>query len=443
MGSSGASSMGSSARTTDTPRTGVLGSVSTPTAFWACLVVIVAGTLLVGAIAARAATLRRDAVDSARTGSAQLLDDAESLHVALADADAVASSTFLRAGMEPETLRARYATDILQAGQALAAINANRGLTVAEAEAAARIGERLAVYAELVATARTNNRLGFAVGAAYQRRASDVMQNELLPAATNLYESAARQLDADQRAGTSRTTQAGLVIAGAVVCGVLVIVHTIVSVRTRRVLNLGLCAAALLVGGLCATAIVRLEGQRDAILRSRSEGSDPMLVLSTTRILALRSVSDANLDLIERGTVPEYAEDFDRTTASIGDRDGGSGLLALAKADATDRSARARIDSIIALYADFLDVHDRVAAMAARFEFAAATELAVGARAEAGSALDQALGAEIERARHQFDVHVDEAAGQVERLPLILFVIALVAGACAVGGMTPRIREYR
>ena len=134
-----------------------------------------------------------------------------------------------------------------------------------------------------------------------------------------------------------------------------------------------------------------------------------MLVLSTTRILALRSVSDANLDLIERGTVPEYAEDFDRTTASIGDRDGRSGLLALAKADATDRSARARIDSIIALYADFLDVHDRVAAMAARFEFAAATELAVGARAEAGSALDQALGLVLAAC---VQVHAGRPSGQ-------------------------------
>ena len=49
---------------------------------------------------------------------------AEDLYVALADADAAASTAFLRAGLEPEELRARYLDDLETAGAQLALIAA-------------------------------------------------------------------------------------------------------------------------------------------------------------------------------------------------------------------------------------------------------------------------------------------------------------------------------
>jgi hypothetical protein len=435
--------MGANARATETLEPRRLAAISTPVAFWTCLFAVVGGLLALAMVGVRAANERRDGVATVGVDAARLLDDTESLYVALADADAVASSGFLLAGLETRERRSRYDADIQQAGQQLAAISANSELSATDRAAVARISEQLVVYSDLIATARANSRLGHPVGAAYQRDASDVMQHQLLPAAQSLYAGAARQLDEGQRAGTSRDLQVVLIAVTVAVVLLLVLVQVFVSVRTRRLLNIGLAAATALAIGLCVTTIVKLEAQREALVRAQSEGSDPMLVLSTARILALRSLNDENLDLIERGTETTHIADFDAVTASIGDREATSGVLGTASAHAVDDAARARIDSIVGLYAAYLDVHARVRELTDKDEYDLATDVAVGDQAEAAAALDGALADEIERSRSMFERHADTASLRVNQLPLTVLVIVVVAIAFAIGGMWPRLREYR
>ena len=124
-----------------------------------------------------------------------MLVDAEDLYLALADADATASTIFLRAGVEPPELRARYLEDLQRAGRQLATITADRDLSATAQDAIATISEALPEYASLVEAARTNNRLDFPVGAAYQREASHLMSSTILPAATTVFEDAGRQLE--------------------------------------------------------------------------------------------------------------------------------------------------------------------------------------------------------------------------------------------------------
>jgi hypothetical protein len=435
--------MGVPARATDDREPHRIVAISTPAAFWACLFAVVIGLLALALVGVRAATERRDAVEAVGVDAARLLDDTESLYVALADADAVASSGFLRAGLETRDGRSRYESDITQAGEQLAAISANSKLSGTDRAAVARISEQLAVYSDLIATARANSRLGHPVGAAYQRDASEVMQDELLPGALRLYTAAAGQLDEAHRTGTSRDLQAAAIAVSVGVVALLALVQIFVSVRTRRLLNIGLGAATALVIAMCATTVMTLEEQRDALVRSQAEGSDPMLVLSTARILALRSLSDENLYLIERGTEQSYLADFDAVTASIGDRQASSGVLGTASTHAADAAARSRIDSIADLYAAYLDVHARVQALADEYEYGLATDLAVEEQADAAAALDRALAEEIDRARQTFDRHTDAASSRVDQLPLVVFLFALTAIACAVVGMWPRLREYR
>ena len=104
-------------------------------------------------------------------------------------------------------------------------------------------------------------------------------------------------------------------MAGVVVIALIVAAHLFVTVRTRRLLNAGLIGAAFVVLAVCTLTWVGLRSQRDALTRSQHEGSDPLLELSTARILALRSMSDENLDLIERGTDKADMEDFEAVTA--------------------------------------------------------------------------------------------------------------------------------
>ena len=86
---------------------------------------------------------------------------------------------------------------------------------------------------------------------------------------------------------------------------------------------MGLLGATVLVAALGAWTLVGSTAQGSALVRSQREGSDQLIVLSRARILALRSLSDENLRLIERGTeASDLEEDFAAVTTSVGGADG-------------------------------------------------------------------------------------------------------------------------
>ena len=64
-------------------------------------------------------------------------------------------------------------------------------------------------------------------------------------------------------------------------------------------------------------ALVAVDEQQEALIRSQREGSDQLIVLSNARIFALRARSNENLHLIERGAEPSFLEDFDTIQAFI------------------------------------------------------------------------------------------------------------------------------
>ena len=109
-------------------------------------------------------------------------------------------------------------------------------------------------------SARANNAQGFPVGAAYLRKASATMHNEILPTATDLYRDAASQLRDHYEAGTSTLTLVLVLVAGVGMLALLVVVQIFVRRRSNRLLNLGLVAATVLVVGLLGWTLVRFAG---------------------------------------------------------------------------------------------------------------------------------------------------------------------------------------
>jgi hypothetical protein len=417
-------------------------AVSTPAALWLSLCSLVIGLLVFGAIGVRVVTERQAAVETVRSEGSPLVFETESLYVALADADAAETTAFLQAGLEPQELRDRYDTDIAQAGGELAEIGRS-GVLPGDARASlVSLNQHLPTYTGDIESARTNNRLGYPVGAAYQRQASDVMQQKLLPAALILYETSARHLDGGHRAGSQRDVEVVLVVAGVAVIALLTGIHLFVTARTRRLLNAGLIGAAVVVLAVCTWTAVGLHAQRDALARSQREGSDPLLVLSTARLLALRSMSDENLDLIERGTNTADMKDFESVTASIAGSNQSPGLLDQAVGAAVDDATVARLSELETLHAEFLAAHDRVRGLAAK-DYTKAISAAVTAEAPASARLDAAFQREIETSRNNLDVRADEAAARLRHLEYAIFLAALLGVAAVAAGMWPRIREYR
>lgn len=185
--------------------------------------VLMVTAIALGAIAATAATHRRDAARSASKSSEPQLLRAEGIYASLSAADATAATTFLTGGIEPSGRRAQYLHDLDAAGTQLTALTRHAGSSADTRVPAATLAQQLPIYTGLVESARANNRQGFPVGAAYLRRASGLMRTELLPAAERLYMLEAQRMNDDYREGTRNLGLIVSVVVAAVLFLLLVL----------------------------------------------------------------------------------------------------------------------------------------------------------------------------------------------------------------------------
>jgi hypothetical protein len=125
----------------------------------------------------------------------------------------------------------------------------------------------LPVYTGLVEEARSNNRQGVPVGAAYLRRASELMRTQLLPAAERLSVVEAQRADADYRDGTRNTGLIVAVVLGGLLLVGLVVTQVAVGRFTNRVLNVPMLVATVILVGLGAWMVVGLVSEQNALRR--------------------------------------------------------------------------------------------------------------------------------------------------------------------------------
>jgi hypothetical protein len=215
-----------------------------------------------------------------------------------------------------------------------------------------------------------------------------------------------------------------------------------VTWRSRRWLNAGLLVAVGLVVGAALVASALLRRHADALVESHDEGADLVVSLSAARILTLRSVSDENLDLIERGTVAEYVPDFDRSLASIG-AGGAGGLLGRAATAAPDDVTRAALARLRERYGDYVTAHDEVRRLDEQGDYRGAVEAAVTTEAAAADAVDKELVTLIDTSSTRLGRAADRARDLGVVLPVLMALAALAAAAAVVIGLWQRLREYR
>jgi len=433
---------------------------TTPGRLRAASAILVVGLLVFAAVTTLATEARSRAAGAVETKSAPELVAAENLYASLADADATASTIFLRAGLEPHELRTRYLDDVQQAGQHLAEVSRTLYASSAAQGAIGTISEQLPAYTGLVEAARANNAQGYPVGAAYLRKASTTMRNEILPAATNLYRDAALHLNDNYQSGTSSLTLGAVVAAGLAMLALLIAVQVFVRRRANRLLNVGLVGATVLVIGLFGWTLVRFSSAHDALSRAQQRGSDSVEVLSSARILALRAQNDENLALIERGTGDVYVAEFDRLVRQLGGRDGTGGLLGYAAGLADRTGDGTRVRSLATPLATLQKVHDEVRKRDDDGKYNEAVGLSVGtSRADvqstlasvggAGQELQAAdrfqhdLRADITRARARLATAAHDARAGFGVLEVAVPLLAILAGLLVLLGLERRIGEYR
>jgi hypothetical protein len=415
-------------------------AATTPGRLRLVMVASVLAALLAGIALAAETAVRRDAADAVTTRDEPLLVAADQLYASLSDADATAATTFLRGGIEPAGLRARYLADLRRSTAQLAALG-RRVQGSSEAAAVAAIGANVPVYTGLIETARANNRQGFPVGAAYLRQASSLMRGTILPAAARLYAAQAQHLSDHERTGTRA---AGAVLA-LLVClaalAVLVVSQVFVARRTHRVFNVPLVAATVVLLALIVWAAFALTSARRSLVKAQRDGSDAVQVLSAARIVRLRAQADESLALVARGGGDVNLADFaiaDRLLSPPG------GLLG--EASRVTRRTGTNVDDLAATWRGIRAEHARIVRLEDAANFPAAIRLAVGNRsreAALGDRMNRRFGALIAAGQERFEEAASDARSRLDVLVVGIPLLIVVAAGLAVLGLQTRINEYR
>jgi hypothetical protein len=418
---------------------------STPGRLTSLMVTLLAIGLAAGVAGIVGSAQRSSLVEGVRTRSGPLAVHAQELYRSLSDADATAAIAFLSNGVEPAELRSRYQSDIAAATAALAAAAAG---SESDQPAIRQLSAQLPIYTGLVETARTFNRLGLPVGAAYLREASGLMRDQLLPAAQQLYRLQTDRLSAE-RDGAAGVPWLALLLVLATMAA-LIWAQLRLSRMTHRLLNLGLLTATLATVIMVlwiGTAWVAGAGLLNAADR---EGSAQVNLLATARIAALQARADEALTLVARGNGAAFERDFTAQMDRLVGVGRSSSLLDQARSAATDDAVRRAVDSAIADAKGWLKVHQQLRAVDDGGNYSDAVKLAVGA--ETGSAatifnrLDGALGQAIKITSTAFDRRSADAAGALGGQTgggVVLTVLLLATLAGITIGFQKRIAEYR
>jgi tetrahydromethanopterin S-methyltransferase subunit G len=407
--------------------------------FTAALVVV---SVLVGVFTAINVQSRAQALDNLTARSGPLSVAAQDLYRALSDADATANSAFLSGGVEPREVRLRYEQDIAEAENALAiAVAAREPADLADPKGSlAVLSSQLSVYTGVVEAARANNLQGNPVGAAYQREASNLMRETLLPAAQRLYDEEIATVSSDQDSAASWPVIE--LLLGLVVLVLLFYVQRFVRRRTRRRLNVGLVLATVaslvsLVWVLAATF-----GVMANVAASRENGSEQTKVLADARINALAARGDETLTLVARGSGGEFDDRYKATRQELATQQ-----LPDARDLATDDEVRQNVQSAIDQEIAWNNVHDEIREADDGGDYLKAVDLALSTETDGAAArfdqVDESLKNAITDTTATFEQEVSQASGALSGTVIGVILLALVAAAGAVTGIWQRLKEYR
>jgi hypothetical protein len=349
---------------------------------------------------------------------------AQNLYAALSAADAAAATAFL-SGIETAPLRARYQQALADAASALA--DATAGATDANTrKAVAEISAQLAAYTGLVESARANSRQGHAVGSAYLREASWLMQSTLLPGAAKIFTGNLAAVDEDQRAvGSTPWIGLALLVLVLVAIGVG---SVLLSRRTNRQFNIGLVVAAAVVLVVIAWIAVATRLATNSIEESRTEGTARFGQLAEARILAQQARTDETLQLTARGDITASEKSFYGHIDELG-RLVGTGPSATADGVAKwTASHRKQVESYLG------------------GDYPAAVARAIGTDPDGSAAqfvvVESSLRDEIEQTRATLRDRVSEAGVFLAWSPTGTLVLMVVAAGATLVGLWPRLEEF-
>ncbi|MGF1429363.1 hypothetical protein [Kitasatospora sp. LaBMicrA B282] len=251
---------------------------------------------------------RSSAADQVLTHSQPLDQTAAQIYRSLADADTTAAQGFLLAGNEPQELQQKYQKDLSDAAQLLTRAAAQSVGNDQAQTSIEQLNQQLPDYAGLVETAKTDDRQGLPLGAAYLRYASNAMQTQLLPTAQQLGTAEQGRLDRDY--GAAQSTPWAAYVLGALLLAGLGWVQLRLFRRTNRVFNPGLLSATAALLATLAWLTAGVTSADSALADSRTHGAAPLAVLDQAQQASIKARTAENLNLVARGATTQYADQW-------------------------------------------------------------------------------------------------------------------------------------
>jgi hypothetical protein len=424
----------------------------TPTVLRAARLIVAVLIALAGVLGVGAAASRWSAIQEITGRTESQSADAATVHRALAAADTAVISEFVDGAAEPADL-ARQVDDELSVAVAGLARATGRVDDPDAAAAITTLGAELPRYVGLVEQARADRRSGAPVDQAQLERASDLMQNSMLPVAERLRQRQAQALDSAY--ARVATVPAALLVLTVVLVAVMSAVQLWMTRRFRRGLNLGMVMAtgAVVAAVLGWTMTTLVSAGYLARSQAHSQAIDNALVpaqivalrarTAEGLVAALRARTAAGLVVAGQGDSPAAEREFDDSMRRL---TGSAGPLATSADLVSDPVARSRLVDAAAAAIDYRAAQDQLRQADAEGRQADAVRLAraTGPLSSAGAfaRLDGGLTATVDAERAAFTAQMKQAAAAQIGLVLMTAALAVFAGVASAKGIVARLREY-
>jgi hypothetical protein len=258
--------------------------------------VVTAVLLLATAVAGwAAATALRSGTDRIRNNAGPVLVATQQLVSSLAEADAAATAAFLSRPEDRES-RALYEQALARASAQIEDVSALIGADPVTHESLKDLSVAVIRYAGLVEAARATNRAGIAEAPGYLVDALNLLGATVADDATRLTDATQRRFERDE---DRRDTGVLPAVAVAVVAlGVLVAAQLWTFRQSRRVVNLPMAVATLLLVGAIGWLVAATFQSRTDIETARADGYDSITLTSRIQTAAYRAKADETVALI-------------------------------------------------------------------------------------------------------------------------------------------------
>lgn len=435
---------------------------TSPGLLWVVSTVLVLAILAAGGAMAASSQSRQADLNKLVNGTEPLSYASQELFNSLSVADSVATTSFIQDGAGTGADDAAYTHALQNATQSvIRAANGIEDPSSRDMRLVLEIQQKLPDYVSLIAEAKVNNRVSNPVGGAYIAQASELMQNDLLTAASELYTRTNARVG-EQQVGLTRPMWFPLSgLLAAVV--MLVLAQFRLAALTNRRLNAGYGTATILMTlallWTVGSAVVTWHAGANGLTRA----AEPLETLTSVRIEAQQTRTTEALSLVRR----EYS-DAERTSFSEHIRS-----IDAALDDLRDTvHDPALVDSSRELLRGWDTSHARTLTLIRDGDYPAAIRVAVaegngatgpddatdpaGTAADPGAAgttgatgttrnfarLDRQLQQLIAETRKDLRDYLIESRVSAERVTNLVVVFTVFSALCVILGTRPRLQEY-